>query len=466
MTKSEELAAFCLDTKWSDVPARSKERLKVLLLDALGCALGAVGQGPMPRIRAVEGAFGGAPRCTLVGGGASSPDRAASYNTMLERYLDFMDGFATKDEACHPADNAMSVLAVAEDQQRSGRELLAALAVAYEVQTRLIEEAPITTEGFDHTTQLAMSIACGASKLMGLSVEQAASAIGIAGDAHNSLRVLRTGHLSHWKGLASGDVATGAVYNTYLAQHDITGPSEFFEGKYGYEEALADKALNVDWSWGKDDRIPRIFTKEYNAEIHAQSAIEGLLELRARERIDPEKVKRIDVETFKQGWSVIGGGHGDAYHVDSKEQADHSYPYVLAVALLDGDVWPEQYAPERIRERDVQQLLKRVGVEKSWTMTLRYPQQWPVKLTLRMMDGAEHVVEKEDWDGFTTRPWDFPRAREKFDRLAAASAPQELRDEIARVVERLEDHTASELAELLGDARAAASPRPASALTG
>jgi hypothetical protein len=89
-----------------------------------------------------------------------------------------------------------------------------------------------------------------------------------------------------------------------------------------------------------------------------------------------------------------------------------------------------------------------------------------VKLTLRMMDGAEHVVEKEDWDGFTTRPWDLPRAREKFDRLAAASAPQELRDEIARVVERLEDHTALELAELLGDARAAASPRPASALTG
>jgi 2-methylcitrate dehydratase len=453
MTKAEDLAAFCLDTTYADVPARSREHLRVLFLDALGCALGAVGQGPMPRIRAQVDAFGGNACSTLVGGGRTSPDRAASYNSMLERYLDFMDGFATKDEACHPADNAMSVLAVAEDRRLSGRELMTALAVAYEVETRLIDLAPITHAGFDHTTQLAISIACGASKCLGLDVERAADAISIAGNAHNSLRVLRTGHLSNWKGLATGDAAVGAVYNTYLAKDGITGPRAFFEGKYGYEEALADKEIDLDWAWGKDDMIPRIFTKKYNVEIHAQSAIEGIQELRAEQHVDPQRIKSIEVETFKQGWAVIGGGHGDAYHVDSKEQADHSYPYVVAVALLDGDVWPEQYAPERLRARDVQDLLKRVTVEKDWMMTLQYPKKWPVKLTLRMRDGSEHVVEKEDWDGFTTRPWSFARAQEKFDRLAATSAPPELRDEIARVVERLEDHTAEELADLMGRAK-------------
>src|SRR5262249_17093851 len=86
--------------------------------------------------------MGGRPLCTLIGGGRTSPDRAAFHNAAAVRYLDFNDSFMAPGETCHPSDNLGPVLAAVEFAGGDGRDLLVSLAVAYQGQCRLSEAAP------------------------------------------------------------------------------------------------------------------------------------------------------------------------------------------------------------------------------------------------------------------------------------------------------------------------------------
>jgi len=125
--------------------------------------------------------FGGTGRCTLVGGGQRTPDRAALVNGCLIRYLDFTDNAASAGEVCHPSDNIAAVLAAADYADRSGRDFLLRLAIAYQVQTRLMEALPTMCAGLNFATPLAYSVAAGAARMLGLDQDAATNALALAG---------------------------------------------------------------------------------------------------------------------------------------------------------------------------------------------------------------------------------------------------------------------------------------------
>ena len=152
----------------------------------------------------------------MIGGGKTAPDRAALINGALVRYLDFNDSFLAKGETCHPSDNLAPVLAASEYAGASGKDFLVALAVAYQVQCRLSEVAPVRDKGFDHVTQGAYAVAAGVSKALGLDAAKTANAIAISGTSLNALRVTRTGKLSNWKGLAYPFMASCALHAAFL----------------------------------------------------------------------------------------------------------------------------------------------------------------------------------------------------------------------------------------------------------
>ena len=454
MTDVERLARFVVARSWDDLSDTAGSELKIRVLDALGCALGARAAAPVAAIRAQLEDFGGRPLCTLVGAGASAPDRAALYNGALVRYLDFNDSYFAPGETCHPSDNLAPVLAAAEYADASGQELLVALAVAYQVQCRLSDEAPVRAKGFDHTTQGAYAAAAGAAKALRLPVFETANAIAISGTALNALRVTRTGALSQWKGLAYPFTASGAVTAAFLAARGITGPSEVFEGNKGFMETIAGQ-FELDWEHEDLERVRRTFLKRYNAEIHSQSALEALLELRETHDLDPGAVQRVELETFQVAYDIIGGGEeGDKKQIRTKEQADHSLPYLLAVALLDGQVMPEQFTPERIHRTDVQALLRRVEVRPAADLTARFPAEHACRLRLQLAGGVTLAAEKSDYQGFVTRPMSWEQARQKFERLATRSARPELAAELAEAVSGLEQLQTRELTGILSRARA------------
>src|SRR5512133_3644801 len=194
-TMAEQMAAFVVWSAYDELSERARSALKIRVLDSLGCALGALDGELDPLLRAQVTDFGGAPHCSLIGGGRSAPDRAAFYNGALVRYLDFNDGYLAKGETCHPSDNVAPVLAAAEYADADGRDFLTALAVAYQVQCRLSDVAPVRDRGFDHTTQGSYAVAAGVSRALSLDTRRPADAIGVSGTAFNALRVTRTGAL-------------------------------------------------------------------------------------------------------------------------------------------------------------------------------------------------------------------------------------------------------------------------------
>jgi 2-methylcitrate dehydratase len=449
MTQVEQLAAFVMSARYEDQSEDARKQLKIRILDALGCAFGALEGPPIKMLQAQLEDFGGKPLVSLIGGGKSAPDRAALYNSALVRYLDYNDSYIAKNETCHPSDNLGAVLAASEYAQRNGKEFMTALALAYQIQCRLSDVAPVRAKGFDHTTQGAYAVAAGVAKALGLDQHGVANAIAISGTAYNALRVTRTGSLSNWKGLAYPNTAFGATHVAFLAMRGITGPLEVFEGNKGLMNAITGR-FDLDWSLENLEVVRRTSVKKYNAEFHSQSALEGMLELRAKHHVRPDEIESIRVDIFDVAYHIIGGGEeGDKQQVRTKEEADHSLPYMVAVALLDGDVSPAQYIPERIVSEDVQNLLQKVTIQPDEAFSQRFPAEMPCRIQITLKDGRTLAIEKQDYEGFSTRPMTWEKAAAKFERLAAPFTSTRQRTAIIEIVAHLEKNEVAQLTEVL-----------------
>jgi 2-methylcitrate dehydratase len=449
MTQAEELARFGAQASYDSLSSAARMQLRIRVLDSLGCALGALDGEPVRLARQQVDEFGGAGLCSLIGGGRTAPDRAAFYNGALVRYLDFNDSYLAKGETCHPSDNLAPVLAASEYAGVSGREFLAALALAYQVQCRLSDAAPVRDKGFDHTTQGSYAVAAGVSRALGLDAVRTANAVAISGTAFNALRVTRTGTLSHWKGLAYPNTAFGCTHAAFLAMRGVTGPPEVFEGNKGFMYSIAGP-FSIDWRREDLERVTRTILKKYNAEIHSQSAIEGILELRQEQPFAPDDMERIEVEIFDVAHKIIGGGEeGDKRVVATKEEADHSLPYLLAAAILDGEVTPRQFLPERIVRPDVQRLLREVAVHPNEEFSRRFPAEVPCRLTIRLRGNRILVKEKDDYEGFLTRPMRWETVVRKFERLSEPQAGRFNRRALVDAVANLDSIRIAELTALL-----------------
>lgn len=432
-----------------DMTQTAVEQLKIRVLDTLGVAIGALNAEPMIAIRGLLEDLGGTPESTLIGGGKTSPERAAFYNSALSRYLDFMDSYLAKGETNHPSDNFGAVLAATESRDADGATLLTAFAVAYQVHARLSDVAPVRAKGFDHTTQGAYAAAAGASTAFGLTREQIAHAIAMAGTANNALRVTRTGDLSHWKGLAYPHVSKEGTWSALLASRGITGPSAVFEGNKGFKETITGD-FELDWSQEDLERVTKTIIKKHNAEIHSQSALDAALDIRNQEGFNVHEIDTITLKTFDVAYSIIGGGEeGNKRHIRTKEEADHSLPWMLAVTLLDGELNPQQYEPERIVSDDVQSLMQKVNVIPDEEFSARFPDAMPAAMEITLNDGTAFHVVKDSYEGFHDNPLSWEAARRKFDRLTESFADQQLRDQLAETVFRLEDHKVTDLTRLL-----------------
>lgn len=442
------MAKWVQERSWNDLSEEAIEALKGRVLDSIGCAIGSLESETVQSIHKMTTDLDNDGVITLIGGGKTNPDFAAFYNGATIRYLDYNDSYLAKGETCHPSDNIPAVLAASEFVDGSGKDFLLGLAVAYQVHCRLSDEAPVRKHGFDHTVQLAYAAAAGASKALGLTEEEIANAIAISGTSYNSLRVTRTGNLSNWKGLAAPNTAKGATNATFLAKYGITGAEEVFEGNKGFMETIAGK-FELDWSKEDLEAVNRTIIKRYNAEIHSQSSIEGLIEFKNEKNIPASDIKEIRLETFDVAFHIIGGGEeGDKKQIRLKEEADHSLPYMLAIAYLDGQVLPAQYEQDRILSDDVQELLQKVNVVENPEYSARFPKEMAIRMEVETNDGQVYIIEKDDYQGFTSRPATWEVLMEKYESLTT-NIDKNLADKIADTIHNLENVNISELTDLL-----------------
>lgn len=440
MTEATDLATFVHGTRYDRLSEEAAQQLKIRVLDTIGVALAAQDAEPMRAIRTLLSDLGGTASATYIGGGTGPIDRVAFYNGALSRYLDYMDSYLAAGETNHPSDNLGAVLAAAESVDGSGEDFLTALAVAYQVHTRLSDVAPVRAKGFDHTVQGAYAAAAAVSRALGLDVQQTQNAIAIAGTANNALRVTRTGDLSHWKGLAYPNTAKEATFAALLARTGISGPAQVFEGNKGLQDTITGP-FDIDWSAEDLEKVRDTIVKKYNSEIHSQTALDAAVDIRRQDAFRARAIDGVDLTTFDVAYSIIGGGEeGDKRSIRTKEEADHSLPYLVAVALLDGQVEPEQYHPERILGDDVQDLMTRVHIAPDPDYSARFPQEMVADLAVTLADGTVLRGFETTYQGFHTDPLDWESALAKYRRLALPFAGPELTEEIAGIIHELEQH--------------------------
>jgi len=449
MATTETIADFVAAVEYDEFDDQVVEELKKRVLDSIGIGVGALGSEPVEVVaETVTGSSDGG-ACTLWGqSDTASASQAAMHNTALTRYLDYMDSFLAPGETPHPSDNIASVIACGERADASGEELIEAIGVAYELQGELAWNAPVRDKGWDHVTHTVLSAAAGSGAILDLDHEQLRHAVGIAGTAHNALRVTRTGGINEWKGIASANAARNGVYSCLLAENGMEGPTNLFEGQKGWKQVISGE-FDVDLDSGCE-RVFDTMTKRYVAETYAQSAVEGIIELAEEHDIDHETVESIDLDTFHGAKLIIGGGEGDRHEVETKAQADHSLPYMLAAALIDRQMTNDAYEPGRIRQDDVQSLLRKVTVSEDPELTDRFESgEMPANLTVTLSDGTTLETQKDDFQGHPNNPMDWEQVEAKFELMTRDHYDEQRRSEIIQTVKNLERHDVTDLVSVL-----------------
>lgn len=446
----DDLAGFVVGVKRSDLTDRARSMLKRNILDSIACAVGALDGELIPAIRAQTEEFSGRPTATLVGGGRASVDQVAFFNAVLVRYPDLLDTYLTVGGLCHPADNFGAILAIAEHLDVSGADFLMALAIAYEVQCRFSAEVPLMARGLNHALQLAMSVAAGSARLLGLDDARTANAISASAADNVSLATVHAEPVANWKGISPAITGMRAVYTTTLAARGITGPQTLFDGPHGLVQLLGQpidfRADNRELS-----AVEQTYLKQYCALIHGQVIIDAVLAIRSDNELVGGDVAAVTLEVFQGACDFAGGGaYGNKDHPWTKEQADYNLRYLTAVALLDGGVGPEQLETERVRRPDVQELLSRVSVEPAADLTANYPQRTEARVRVVTHDGREFSHQQSDYEGSPTRPLSWERVVEKFHWLAEPFCDDGLRREIVKAVEHLDEGPITGLTGLLG----------------
>ncbi len=429
-TLAEEMAAYSAKLSFEDLPPPVVHEVKRRVIDSLGCALGAWHAEPCAAARKVASTFTAERGATLFGTlHRAPPDWAAFANGCLVRYLDYNDTYLSREPA-HPSDNIPATLAVAEATEADGRELIIAITLAYEVQCQLCDAASLRARGWDHVTYGSFSTALAAARLLRLDPEQTRHALGIAGVAGAALRQSRVGELSHWKGCAFANAARHGVFAALLARAGLTGPAPIFEGEKGFEKLVSGRLEThpEDWADGRNGRefmILKTSIKFWPAEYHAQSAIEAALTLRKQFGALAD-IESVTVQSHDAAVDIIGS-EPEKWHPGSRETADHSLPYLVAVALQDGEISATQFTPERLADPKLLDLLQRTRVTRHPELSRLYPLAVGNIVTVKLRDGRELTERVDQPHGHARKPLSDAEVEAKFRRLATGRiGPQQV----------------------------------------
>src|SRR5699024_8603730 len=392
-----------------------------------------------------------------------SPDWAAWANGVAVRELDFHDTFLAADYS-HPGDHIPPLLAVAQHTGATGADLVRAIATAYEVQVALTTAISLHKHKIDHVAHLGPSVAAGLGTLLHLDTTTIFTAIGQALHTTTATRQSRKGRISTWKAYAPAFAGKVAIEAVDRAMRGQSSPEPIYEGEDGVIAWLLDGPeasyqVSLPAPGEAKTAILRTYTKEHSAEYQSQALIDLARRLhRTRpELADPDQVESIVIHTSHHTHYVIGSGANDPQKYDpraTRETLDHSIPYIVAVALQDGEWHHERsYAPERAARPDTVALWHKISTAEDPEWTRRYHSEDPAekafggRMEITLADGRtlSEEIAMADAQPLGARPFERDDYVAKFHSLADGVASPEELSRFLQVVTRLGDLAPQEL---------------------
>jgi 2-methylcitrate dehydratase len=439
MNLAQQLADYVASVEYADVSKEVIHETKKRIIDSLGCAIGAFSAEPVKISRKIAEAPSITQGSTVFGTRKkSTPDLAAFVNGIMVRYFDYNDTYLSKEPA-HPSDNIGPCFSVAEDEGSNGRDLLLSIILAYEIQCRLCDAADIRHRGWDHVCYGLASTALAAGKLMGLSEEEMSEAVNLALNSHITMRQVRAGELSMWKGCSFANTARNGVFSALLAREGMTGPSPIFEGEMGFFKQVSGPfELKTDDFGGKNGsfKISNTYLKFFPAEIHSQTSIWAALEVR-REIKDPNDILSVEIASHEAGYTILGRDP-EKWTPLTKETADHSLPYIVGMALLEGKIDNSTYSEKKFRDPKVLEFLKKITVVEDKTLSAMYPEAVPNRVTVTVSSGKTVSKQVDYHKGHPKNPMSDQEVENKFRTLTKKHLSENQADRILDAVWHLD----------------------------
>jgi 2-methylcitrate dehydratase len=413
---TETLARYVTSLGDDDLSPAAIHAASRHLIDTLGCALGGHGSEPAAIARRMAPPWSGSPSARVLGGRETTTLEAAAFaNAVMIRFLDANDTYIARGSG-HPSDMLGAVLAAADARRVSGRDLVLATIAGYEVFGALADQVPLRDRGWDQGVFVAPAAAAGAGRLLGLAADQMANAIAIAATANVATRQTRAGDLAMWKGCATAVAAKAGLFAAELAAHGMTGPTAAFEGRHGlWEQVTGPFQLGAFGGRDRPFAIERTNLKFVATEYHAQAPV--ALALALRDRVSPEQIQTIDVRTYAMAHSEIGSEPAK-WDPRTRETADHSLPYMLAVAFTDGRIGPASFEPARYLDPGLRPLMNRIRVAEDPAFTGRFPGELVSELEVVTRDGDRLIERARFPKGHARNPMTDADLAAKFHALA------------------------------------------------
>lgn len=455
---SADLARWVADLRFEDLSPGAIESAKLFWYDSVGCALGGSQTEDAHILLAHHKAMhgerpdpGSSPCTCFVTGYKTNPVDAAFLNNHMVRAMDFNDIYWKADPS-HPSDIICGPLAICEMNGLSGRDLIVATIVAYELEMRLVEigRPGVREYGWHHATLTGFAAPFAAGKALGLNEAQLVNAAGICASRTGSLGAVTAGKLTMMKNTVDPWATRMGVESALLAARGYTGPEHIFDGKEGLFHVFGHshhagkpcsfdaEGLTRDLPKSPSDhyRIIDCGMKSFPIEALSHAPLSAMMKIVKEHAINPDEVTEIKVEVIARAADILGDPH--KYRPTSRETADHSLPYSLAVGLVDGKVTPLQFEDERVKDPALIPIMDKVKVVANQEFEARFPEFQPSRVTISLRNGTSHVRQVDVPKGDPRDPMTRDEIKVKFDALGAGVIGQDRCDRLGELIMSLE----------------------------
>ncbi len=414
---TEKFVNFTADINYSDLTPQAIHAVKRSFVDSIGCALGSFRIDAVAAARNLAAQVSATRPATVIGTRIkTAPEWAAFANGGAIRYLDFSDDYygGTGDMGPHPSDNICGVLAAAESAGADGEALILGIAIAYEVVGHIADGIVLNgvKPSWDYPVFHSAATALGGGKVMGLNREQLRHALALGVIPNIALSQTRLGTLSNWKGFRGPNGSRNGLFAAILAQGGISGPVDPFEGKSGLMNHF-NQHFEVGTFGGKGNKFKvegtyfKCIPVRYTAQLPVWVALES------RDQLKPDEIESICV--FREKRSLIAGTDNEEYwNPTTRETADHSLPYLIGAALIDGEISEKTFTPERFRDPKILSFIRCIRMEEDKNFTADFPRTFNCRLEVKLKTGKTLTINRENPKGTLGNPFTDKELEDKF----------------------------------------------------
>jgi 2-methylcitrate dehydratase len=439
-TITASMSRWAADLEYGQIGERAVHEAKRYLLDSLGCAYGGYRQEDARHALDVLDEIAGPGAATILGSGRKTDVvSAALANALMVRVMDYNDIYWQQDPS-HPSDIIPAALACCERQGTGGEELIVGIVLGHEFEMRLCEAAfpGIRERGWHHATLTAFVAPIVAGRALRLPWEKIQHAIGISASHHCTLGAVTAGKLTMMKNTVDPMATQAGVMGALLAEKGYSGPEHVIDGKEGlvhcmgpeWRLELLTEGLGESW------RIERCGMKAFPTEALTHAPISAVLKLIQENDLQPEDIERVHIRSLARAADILADP--SKYDPHTKETADHSLPYVIAAAIVERQVTPAQFEPNKIMDPRIRGQLEKVEVTADPDIEAAFPELQRVIVTITTTRGDELTEQLDYPKGDPRNPLTDQEIEEKFDALAAPVLSDGARTQLKEAVWKLD----------------------------